>query len=144
MRPRLDMKLWLYASAGAFVILSLASYGGRMIFPAAPASGPGVTAAETTMMSRILIYAGRLAFSLMFVYVYAKGYEQKSWLGEGLRYGLCVSVLVAMPNLVYTLVAPDAPASDTVGPLLRNVVQLMLAGPLAALIYRPQSARAAA
>lgn len=95
-------------------------------------------------MSRILIYAGRLVFSLVFAYVYFKGYEQKPWLGEGLRYGMLIAILVAVPNLVYTLVAPAAPAAETTWPLIRNVVQLLVAGPLVALIYRPRGAHASA
>ncbi len=143
MRPKLDVKLWLYASVAAFVLLSLASFVSRMIIPAAPPGG-GMPVPETGMMARLLIYLGRIVFSLVFVYVYVKGYEQRSWAGEGLRFGACIAVLVAVPNLVYTLVAPGAPAAETVGPLLRNVVQLLLAGPLVAAIYRPGGAKPAA
>jgi hypothetical protein len=144
MRPRLDLKLWLYASVATFVLLSLASYVGRMIIPAPPSSATEMSAGATAMMSRILIYMGRLVFSLMFTYIYFKGHEGKPWLGEGFRYGLCIALLVAVPNLVYTLTAPAPQAAESIGPLVKNVVQLLLAGPLVALIYRPKSARAAA
>ena len=144
MRPRLDVKLWLYASVATFVLLSLASYATRMILPAPPASVTGMSAADSSMMSRILVYLGRLVFSLVFAYVYFKGYEQKSWLGEGFRYGVCIAILVGVQNFVYTLVAPAAPAAETIGPLVRIVVQFLLAGPLVALIYRPRSAQAGA
>ncbi|HTY57700.1 MAG TPA: hypothetical protein VMF59_02745 [Bacteroidota bacterium] len=143
MRARLDVKLWLYASVATFLLLSLASFAARLIIPAAPPSGAGMPPPGTDMMARVLIYLGRLVFSLVFVYVYVKGYEQKPWLGEGFRFGLCIAVLVAVPNLVYTIVAPAAPAAETIGPLTRNVIQLLLAGPLTAAIYRPRSAQAA-
>ena len=144
MRPRLDLKLWLYASVATFVLLSLASYVARMIIPAPPSSVTPMSAGETTMMSRILIYMGRLVFSLVFAYMYVKGREGKPWLGEGFRYGLWITLLVAVPNLVYALSAPAAPAAETIGPLVKNVVQLLVAGPLVALIYRPRSTQAAA
>jgi hypothetical protein len=144
MRPRLDVKLWIYASVATFVLLSLASYVERVLTPAPVVSASGMSPAETTMMSRLVIYAGRLIFGLVFTYVYFKGYEQKAWFGEGLRYGICMAILVALPNLVYTLLAPAAPSAETTGPLVRNVVQLLLAGPLVALIYRPKAATPAA
>ena len=72
MRPKLDVKLWLYASVAAFVLLSLPSFVSRMIIPAAPPGG-GMPVPETGMMARLLIYLGRIVLSLVFVYVYVKG-----------------------------------------------------------------------
>lgn len=42
-----------------------------------------------------------------FVWIYQRGRENKAWLGQGLRYGLAVALLTAVPTyMIYYVVQP--------------------------------------
>ena len=68
--------------------------------------------------------------SFGFVWIYQRGKEDKPFLGQGIRYGLAVAVLMTIPMyLIYYAVQPMPPALvykqivfDTLGVLLMGIV----------------------
>lgn len=139
MHSRLDPKLWLYASAGVFVVLSILIFlGGRLVIdPLYPElASPGAPPSDA-MLLRLWNYLGRAIFSLMFVYIYTRGYEGKPALGEGLRYGLWIGILIMVPGIFTGLVSTTFSLGFLFMRCLVGLVQMMLCGILVAYIYRP-------
>ncbi|MEK9134207.1 MAG: hypothetical protein AAB333_05050, partial [Pseudomonadota bacterium] len=80
---------------------------------------------------------GYLIFAPFFTLIYAKGYEpDKSGLGQGLRYGLYMGlVLSVMQNLIWYTVLP-IPGVLAFYWFLGGMVESIAAGVAAGLIYR--------
>jgi len=83
------------------------------------------------------MFLGALVFSLVFACFYTKGYEaSKGGLGQGLRFGLYVGlVLASYQGLVWYVVLP-IPLSLSVAWMGGAVVKSVCAGAVVGLIYR--------
>ena len=75
-------------------------------------------------------------FSVALVWIYAQGIATKPWLGQGVRYGVAVWLLVAVPlYLIYYAVQPWP--GEVIGKSIAfDLVRITLLGILAAAIYR--------
>lgn len=84
------------------------------------------------------IWAGYPVFALVFVRIFAKGYEKnKPGLGQGLRFGILAGFLVfAATNMMYYAVMP-LPAALPIAWFLGGMVECMAGGIVAGWIYRP-------
>ncbi len=82
---------------------------------------------------RLLGYA---FFALLFGFIYTHGYQRKGAIGQGLRYGLYIGLLVFLPyNLVLYTMLP-IPASVVVAWMAFGVIESLLAGLIFSLFYR--------
>jgi hypothetical protein len=139
MNSKLNVKLWLYASVGVFVVLSILSFlGGRLIMlPLYPEFASPGAPPDDTMLLRLWNYLGRAIFSLTFAYIYTRGYEGKAAVGEGMRYGLWIGIMTAVPALFTGLVSTTFSGGFLLTRCLVGLVQMLLCGILAAYVYRP-------
>lgn len=82
------------------------------------------------LAAHVLIAAG-------FVWIYVKGREDgKPWLQQGLRYGVAVSVLTAIPGyLIYYVVQP-LPGMLVAKQIVFSVIALLLMGVVVGWLYR--------
>ncbi len=87
-----------------------------------------------------LMWLGTLILAPLFALIYTKGYEaNKPGLGQGVRYGLIVGVLLSAPQcLVWYAVLP-IPAVLPVWWFVAGMAESIVAGAAAGLIYRPVS-----
>jgi hypothetical protein len=87
-----------------------------------------------------LMWLGTLILAPLFALIYTKGYEaDKPGLGQGVRYGLIVGVLLSAPQcLVWYAVLP-IPAVLSVWWFAAGMAESVAAGAAAGLIYRPVS-----
>jgi hypothetical protein len=77
-----------------------------------------------------LMILAHVLIALGFTWIYVKGKEARPWLGQGLRYGLAVAVMMTIPTyLIYYVVMPfpsDLVAQqvvfDTLGIIAMGVV----------------------
>lgn len=85
-----------------------------------------------------LMWLGTLILAPLFVLIYTRGYEaSKPGLGQGVRYGLIVGVLLSVPQgLVWYAVLP-IPAVLAVWWFVAGMVESIAAGAATGLIYRP-------
>ena len=85
-----------------------------------------------------LMWLGTLILAPLFVLIYTKGYEaNKPGLGQGVRYGVIVGLLLSAPQcLVWYAVLP-IPAVLAVWWFTAGMVESITAGAAAGLIYRP-------
>jgi multisubunit Na+/H+ antiporter MnhC subunit len=75
------------------------------------------------------------------VRIYARGVEAKPWLGQGLRFGVTVALLTALPGyMIYYAVQP-LPGALVVGQIVCDSALIVLLGVLVAFLHRqPASA----
>ena len=85
---------------------------------------------EGDMSHMPYLYLGQALFAAGFVWIYEKGKEEKSFLMQGIRYGIAIAVLAKMPTfLIYFAIQP-LPAAlvikqivfETIGAILMGVV----------------------
>ena len=63
-----------------------------------------------------LIFTGYLSFAIGSVWMYAHGVEDKAWLGQGVRFGVAVWLVLAVPSfLIAYATQPDNVALDGEG-----------------------------
>jgi hypothetical protein len=73
-----------------------------------------------------------------FVWIYARGVENKPWLGQGLRYGLAVAFLAVIPlYLIYYVVQPLQPGL-VVKQIVFDTISALILGSVVAFLYRGQ------
>jgi len=73
-----------------------------------------------------------------FTWIYARGVENKPWLGQGLRYGLAVAFLAVIPlYLIYYVVQP-LPSSLVTKQIVFDTVATLILGSVVAFLYRGQ------
>jgi hypothetical protein len=72
-----------------------------------------------------------------FAYMYAKGYEGGSGLMEGLRFGLCVGVLVTGFGLIWQYVLYPISGTLAVTIIVDSILEAMLYGAIVGMLYKP-------
>jgi len=86
----------------------------------------------------IWLVLGQLVISVMFCFIFLKGYENKGVM-EGVRYGGLISLLFIGPNLIFYAVQP-LPLNLIVYWSIGGLIEVMIAGAILALIYQPATA----
>ncbi len=79
---------------------------------------------------------GGAIFSLLFCYVFVKGYEGKGF-KEGLRFGLVMSLLLWFPKMLFEYANFNFPGSWPLIWFIFGVIATILSGIMCAFIYRP-------
>src|SRR6185295_10880916 len=73
-----------------------------------------------------------------FTWIYARGVENKPWLGQGLRFGLAVAFLAVIPlYLIYYVVQP-LPSILVCKQIVFDTVCTLILGAVVAFLYRGQ------
>jgi magnesium-transporting ATPase (P-type) len=73
-----------------------------------------------------------------FTWIYARGVENKPWLGQGLRFGLAVALLGCVPlYLIYYVVQP-LPSSLVCKQIVFDTICTLILGAAVAFLYRGQ------
>ena len=80
-------------------------------------------------------WVGRILYSLVFCYIFLQGYENKG-VGEGLRYGLLIGLLLLGLNLDWYGVSNIA-LGDAVPWWLTDLVASVAGGAVLATVYKP-------
>jgi hypothetical protein len=91
------------------------------------------TAADTKFY---MIFAGYLGFALGSVWVYAKGVEDKPWLGQGLRFGLAIWLILSVPSFFIEYATQPIPESLFVKQLGYELINKLILGMVTAAIVR--------
>lgn len=78
-----------------------------------------------------------LAFAIGSVLVYAKGVENKPWLGQGVRFGLLMWLVLAVPSFFIAYAVQPVPTMLMVKQVLFEGVDKILLGIITAALYRP-------
>jgi len=77
-----------------------------------------------------------LVLSILFVYIFIRGYENRG-IGEGLRYGLLIGLLFAIPGVWNQYVVYPVPLALAVKWCGFSLLEFLIAGVVTSLIYKP-------
>jgi hypothetical protein len=71
-----------------------------------------------------------------FVWIYARGVENRPWLGQGLRFGLAVALLAVVPIYTIYYVVQPMPGATAVKQIVFDAIVVLVLGALVAYLYR--------
>ena len=92
--------------------------------------------AEAEKLMHLMILA-HVLMSGAFVWIYARGVENKPWLGQGLRFGLAVAVLFVPIYIIYYVVQPT-PGELAAKQIVLDTILTLILGAVVAFLYRGQ------
>jgi hypothetical protein len=84
----------------------------------------------------LFISLAYLAFAIGSVWVYAKGVEDKSWWEQGIRFGIAMWLVLAVPSFVIAYAVQPVPGMLVVKQVLFEGLDKILLGLLTAALYR--------
>ena len=122
--------LFVLYMAGGFVI------HGVLLHDDYGATGLMRSEAESSKLFHLMALA-HLLMAGAFVWIYARGVENKAWLGQGLRFGLAVAVLFVPIFIIYYVVQPT-PGALAIKQVAYEVILTLVLGAAVAFIYRGQ------
>jgi hypothetical protein len=82
-----------------------------------------------------IIPLGGMCFSFFFAFIFSKGYEAKGLLA-GVRYGLYVALLIALPTSVNDYAMMQTPSSLTVQWVTFSAFEFVIAGAILSGIFQ--------
>lgn len=85
----------------------------------------------------IWIILAYLSFAIGSVWVYAKGVENKPWLGQGLRFGIAMWLVLTIPSFFIAYAVQPVPAILMAKQVITEGVDKILLGLITAALYRP-------
>jgi hypothetical protein len=140
MSSKLNVKQWIIAAIAAFIFVSIWQFlMGRFFFPALfPATSTPAPQPENAMLARLLFYLGRAIFALLFVFIYTRGYEGKPGVGEGLRYGVWMGLLIYVPGMFINFVVSTTPTDLIITRVVTGLIETILSGIITGAIYKGQ------
>jgi hypothetical protein len=74
-----------------------------------------------------------------FTWIYARGVENKPWLGQGLRFGVAVALLTAVPLYTIYFVVQPMPGMLAVKQMVFDSILTLILGAVVAFLYRGQA-----
>jgi hypothetical protein len=85
----------------------------------------------------IFINLAYLSFAIGSVWIYANGVENKPWLGQGVRFGLAMALVLAIPSFFIAYAVQPVPSALMVKQILFETADKILLGIITAALYRP-------
>jgi hypothetical protein len=73
-----------------------------------------------------------------FTWIYARGVENKPWLGQGLRFGAAVALLAVVPIYMIYFVVQPIPGELAVKQIISDTIMTLILGAVVAFLYRGQ------
>ncbi len=77
-----------------------------------------------------------LSFAIGSVWVYARGVENKPWLGQGIRFGIAMSLVLTLPSFFIAYAVQPVPAILMAKQVICEGVDKIVLGIMTAAIYR--------
>jgi len=84
----------------------------------------------------LLIFVGYLAFAIGSVWMYAHGVEDKPWVAQGVRFGIAVWLVLAVPSFLIAYAVQPLPESLLWKQLAFEFVNKIILGIATAAIVR--------
>ena len=95
---------------------------------------------EEEMMSKMwVMFVSSAFFCFFFCYIFARGYENRG-LGEGIRYGVIITLFYTLPVVYDSYVIYPIPYSLVLQWLFSGLVVTIILGIVAAIVYKPRAA----
>ena len=88
---------------------------------------------EEKMPFIILAY---LSYAIGSVWIYAKGVEDRPWLEQGVRFGIAIALVLAIPSFFIAYAVQPVPSALMVKQVMFETVGKVILGIVTAAIYR--------
>jgi len=88
-----------------------------------------------------LMLLGHVLMAGAFVWIYNRGNEDKPWLQQGIRFGIAIAVLCAIPTYMIYYVVQQLPGMLAVKQSIFDSVLLLILGVVIAFMNKPGSAQ---
>ena len=85
----------------------------------------------------LFINLAYLAFAIGSVWIYAKGVENKPWVVQGIRFGIAMWLVLAVPSFCIAYAVQPVPTMLMVKQIAFEGVDKILLGLITAALYRP-------
>jgi hypothetical protein len=86
-----------------------------------------------------LMVIAHVVMARAFTWMYARGIENKDWLGQGIRFGVAVALLAVVPvYLIYFVVQP-MPSDLAIKQIIFDTVLVVVLGIIASYLYRDRA-----
>jgi hypothetical protein len=132
----MNIKKMILACFGVFIAFEVMDYAIHGLI-LAPVYAQLVHLWRQDMMSKMWLMAlSTLVMSVMFVYIFIKGYENKG-IAEGVRFGIVTGLFMNVIGMFGQYVMYPIPFSLTVKWFIFGMLEFMIAGIVAAIIYKP-------
>lgn len=79
-----------------------------------------------------IMYLGQLVFTVFFAWVYTRGAEKKPSVGQGIRYGMVISLLTVVPDSLSEFVIYRVPHLLALKWMIAGSVQIIVMGVIVA------------
>jgi hypothetical protein len=83
-----------------------------------------------------LMLVAHVILSGALVWIYARGAEAKPWLAQGVRFGVAVALLTAVPTYLIYFVVQPMPADVVIKQIVYDSVLMVILGMIVAWLYR--------
>ena len=83
--------------------------------------------AEEAMRNKLwIIFVSDFLYSILFTLVYAKGMEEKRWVGQGIRYGILATLFTVVPSALNDYVVYKLPHRMVIDWIVAGLITLIL------------------
>lgn len=133
----MNVKRLLLASLAVFVTFQALDYVIHGLILGASYEATSELWRPDMMEKMWIMYLTGVALSLLFVYIFAKGFQGKGIM-EGVRYGIVMAFLLAVVVNVNQYVAYPLPGDLLVKWIIFGFIEIVIAGVVASLVYKPK------
>jgi hypothetical protein len=124
------MKKLIMAIVAVFIVLMATNFLVHSVwltpdYDAIPLSHRNLAGIQHRFWAMVI---GQFFFSVMFAYIYTRGAEHKSWMVQGIRYGILVTFLTVVPTALSEYVVYIIPYMLAIKWMVAGGIQLILAG----------------
>ncbi len=124
----MDLKKLILAIVVGYVVLVGLAYviHGVWLQPVYEQYAPVWRLREAMLQKRWIMWVGQLIFTVMFAWIYTRGVENKPWIGQGLRYGVAMTLLAVVPAALSEYVVYPIPYTLALEWIVGGAVQVIV------------------
>jgi len=135
-----NTKRFLISVAATYIVYNILGYLIHVVWLADTyGSLAAVWRPEAEMMSKMwVMYVTSAFFCYFFCYIFVRGYENRG-LGEGLRFGVVITLFYTLPVVYDSYVIYPIPYSLVLQWLFSGLVVSVILGIVVAMVYKPRA-----
>lgn len=139
----MNTKKLVTAFVVVFILLEVTNYLVNMVILSSTYANPEISKIFRPMAEMDakmwMMWIADLVYSFFFVFIFVKGYENKGIM-EGVRYGIYIGIFIQFMAAVAQHVVYPLPASLAVQWFIYGLIESVIFGVAAAMIYKPKTA----
>lgn len=133
----MNTKRWISASIAVFIAGFILEFLAHQVLLKGQYEPYKTLFRPEEQMTSVFIWVllGAILVSFLFCFIFAKGYEARG-LGEGVRYGIYVSLFVVIPQSLFQYAIYPFPGKLAFFWIIIGTIEMIIYGIIASLIYK--------